>query len=160
MKNKFIQKSYGKCLFYCLANMLNNETILDEAKTNGFHVDGRRIVEKLTEHTLVYWLKNDLKMKPFKETNAFDQHTNFAGYAVYIASVQSSTEGVLHCLLVLVDTVTGKLTVLDPHSEDSVEMTKEYFLNHYNLYELETLAERNEGAQIGLPYEMFSHLTA
>lgn len=156
MKNLFIQKEKGKCLFYNLANLFNDEKIIKNGKDHGYHMDLRRIIEsKMDNLTAVHWL---LSENPIKNTKVFQHDTEFSGFSIFFASAKSLIEGQLHSLLIFSNTKKDELIILDPHFEYSFTMRSRYFLNYYDLIELETIADIKEGQMAGFNYTDFKHL--
>lgn len=163
MKNVFLQKEFGKCLFFCLANLFNDKSIIDNGSLEGYHVDGRRIIEKLMPgFSLGYKALHHNQMKPIMDENvfsyAFDTEKGEM-FVPYITSTISNTkEKYNHSMLVLFDVTSKLLHILDPQREFAEEMTTTEFLQNYELMEVEVIIELKQGGTASFRKNDFPHL--
>lgn len=166
MKLKYIQKEFGKCLYYCLANIFNNDTFLKDAKKEGYHMDARRIVEKITEGkmSVSYHFLHQPFMEDILREDVFTPQTVGEYYNCYIVNVVSNTEnkfGVgsyLHSLIVLVDCENNGLVSFNPYNEEGKKMSAAELLNTYQVREIETICNSVDGGQMCFYKEYFNHL--
>lgn len=162
LKNKFIQKEFGGCLFYCLANLFNEEEIisLGRGKEGGYHMDARNIIEdRIKYHTLTAWNKRTLIEDPIERTDIFDNLSNFDGYCVLLITIESDTKGYFHQLLGFVDGQTGELIVLDPRQLHSTTFKNPIdILKWRKVYEIEAITDKVKGSIMSFGKNYFSHL--
>ncbi len=161
MKLKFVQQDWGKCLFYCLANIFNDNSIIENGHNGGYHMDARKVVERKTnnEFSVVYHALVQNYMNPISDASVFkSQKNNSQYYTAYIVSVPGSQPKTYHCLLVFNDCLSDELIVFDPMKVDGVRMLATDFMKKYSVFEIETICTTGDGGQIFFNRNYFNHL--
>lgn len=166
-KNKFVQTEFGKCLFYCWANLLNDENILNRATVSsnqlgGVPLDTRYIIEawsdgKLTSGNI---LCIPVNCKAIKDPNVFKMDSQFDKeyYLPYVAVVRSARPGYLHCIALLQDLTRDNIIILDPISDKGIRVSYAEMLDMYDLFELECIYDLSDGGGLCWTIEQFEHL--